>query len=299
MNDILQIEYLKSELENVIRENYNKLYSYVFRITGNHQDSEDIVITSYSIHYTKLYEMDGDDTIIQLKMKTPIPFNIKYDPCSYYKDKTGDYYLHSFDATSVTVEFDYVSSVSGPPAIPGGSIFSSASWDQTTSGDRVRYQLKLNLAQAGIFAGVTSSYSNDGTLSLRFNGYKRGIAGSVIVIDPGHGVGAKTSGKFDPGAIGQVVEQSINISVARKLRDKLSAMGATVYMLPTDTTEIQTVNRASYARQYRPDMFISIHCNAVAGAPNTGGSESYYFMPFSQPLAYLLNNSVSSYFAIV
>jgi len=238
--------------------------------------------------------VENTDTILQLKMKTPIPFNIRYEPCNYYTGSGGSYYVNNFQATSVTLEFDYITGVSSPPSFPAGSIFSSASWSTTTYNDRPRYQLKLNLSQNGIFAGVTSSYSSDGTLTLRFNGYKRSLAGMVFVIDPGHGLGAITPGVFDPGATGQVVEEKENIAMAKILTAKLTAQGATVHMLQTDTTQINSYTRSSYARQFSPDMYIAIHCNSASA--DARGTEAFYFTPFSQPLANSVSSSVASYF---
>jgi len=232
------------------------------------------------------------DTVLKLKMNTPIPINVKYQPCSYFSGSSGAYYINNFVASSVVIEFDYITNVGEPPTFAEGSIFNSASWTTTDFNGRTRYQLNLNLTRAGMYSGLTSSYSSDGILTLKFNGNNKSLAGSVIVIDPGHGVTA--SGGYDPGAVGQVVEQKINIAVARQVAEKLKAQGATVYMLPTDTTYLNTATRSDYARQYNPDMFIAIHCNSASAGVR--GTEAFYFMPFSQPLAKAVSNNISSYF---
>jgi len=78
MNDILQIEYLKSELENVIRENYNKLYSYVFRITGNHQDSEDILQNAFLNAYKNLSKFKNQAKLYTWLFRIVINESYKY-----------------------------------------------------------------------------------------------------------------------------------------------------------------------------------------------------------------------------
>ncbi len=238
--------------------------------------------------------MDNSDTVIKLQMNTPIPFSIKYNPTNYYTGGFGNYYVKNFTATSVVIDFDYLSNVSGTPSMPSGALFNGASWSSYESGGQMKYQLKLNLSQAGIFNGVTTSYSSDGTLTLRFNGYNNSLAGAVFVVDPGHGMTAK--GIIDPGAVGAVNEHTINWIVAQKLTAQLQAAGATVYMLPTHTTYIDSFQRSSYARQYKPDMYISIHCNAVSGnGEGIRGTEVHYFMPFSQPLASGIVNNLASF----
>jgi N-acetylmuramoyl-L-alanine amidase len=117
------------------------------------------------------------------------------------------------------------------------------------------------------------------------------LSGARIVIDPGHGKGALTSGVWDPGAVGHVTEQVINQSVSIILEQKLTAMGAIVYRMPTESQQIMTINRADVARSFNPDLMISIHCNS-AGASATG-TEAFYFQPFSQPLARYISNNVA------
>ena len=101
---------------------------------------------------------------------------------------------------------------------------------------------------------------------------------------------------FDPGAVGHVLEQEINIALSRKLTERLQAAGAIVYMLPTDTTYINLYDRSEYARQYNPDMYIAIHCNSVSKGEGVKGVEAYYFTPFSQPLASLVSENMADYY---
>ena len=54
-----------------------------------------------------------------------------------------------------------------------------------------------------------------------------------------------------------------------------------------------TAQRASIARQYNPDLFLAIHCNAAGESAR--GAEAYYFTPFSQPLADRISARIGSY----
>ena len=124
--------------------------------------------------------------------------------------------------------------------------------------------------------------------------YLEKYQGKVIVIDPGHGYG-KVAGKLDPGSIGNVTEQSVNLAVAKVLEKKLTAMGATVVRLKTESEFILTETRPTVARSYGADMFISLHCNAALNQ-QAHGVEVYYFTSFSQPLAKYINDNLSNYY---
>ncbi len=96
-----------------------------------------------------------------------------------------------------------------------------------------------------------------------------GLAGKVIVLDPGHG------GK-DPGAAGDTTkEKDLTLSTAKKLKTKLEAAGATVYMTRTGDTYPTLDARVQYSKNKKADIFISIHINA--GSSSANGIETYYW----------------------
>ena len=79
----------------------------------------------------------------------------------------------------------------------------------------------------------------------------------TIVIDAGHG------GK-DPGCIGKggTKEKVIVLSVAKKLKDKLSAAGFNTYLTRSGDTYLKLAQRASIGEQKHADLFLSLHANA-------------------------------------
>ncbi|MCC6551385.1 MAG: N-acetylmuramoyl-L-alanine amidase, partial [Ignavibacteriaceae bacterium] len=99
----------------------------------------------------------------------------------------------------------------------------------------------------------------------------------VVVIDPGHG------GK-DMGAVGanKTIEKNINLAVGLKLGkliNKYLPEVKVVYTRKTDTF-IELHKRGKIANDAGGKLFISIHCNSVAGkkkAPN--GTEVYLLRP--------------------
>lgn len=98
-----------------------------------------------------------------------------------------------------------------------------------------------------------------------------------IFVDAGHG-------GTDPGAVGNgVTEQSVNLSVARRLANLLRAGGYEVMEYRTTTTEnvlpgksADLTNRARMANNWGADYFISIHTNSSPN-PAANGVEAYVY----------------------
>ena len=236
---------------------------------------------------------DGTDTVIKLKTAVKTPFSISYGGLSYSDGDNGNYYVSSFDSSYITITFDYVTSVSsGDIAFPDSAAFTSGKWTTTESGEMKQAKLTLSLRQNGVYGGVTATYDSSDNLVLRFNGCRNSVNGATIVIDPGHGYTGKS--EFDPGAIGHIKEQEANLAIAKYVEQMLSDAGANVIRLKTESQTYVTEYRASEARQYNPDLFVSIHCNA-AGGESAHGAEAYYFTPFSQPLAKYVSAALGSY----
>lgn len=96
---------------------------------------------------------------------------------------------------------------------------------------------------------------------------------STVIIDPGHG-------GSDPGAeAGGYQEDDINLSIAYKVRDKLSAAGYNVIMTRSSDTHVSLEARVDIASRTTnggiPALFVSIHCNSFDN-PESNGTQVYY-----------------------
>jgi N-acetylmuramoyl-L-alanine amidase len=87
-----------------------------------------------------------------------------------------------------------------------------------------------------------------------------------ILIDPGHG-------GSDPGAVaGIVTEKDVNLALAKETKDILLKFQDVDVQLTRDTDINMTLaERVGISASWKPDLFISIHCNAGGGT----GMESY------------------------
>ncbi len=106
------------------------------------------------------------------------------------------------------------------------------------------------------------------------------LTGKVICIDPGHG-----GWKF--GASGQngLQEGTACLGMAQQLAAALRESGATVLMTREADQYVSLEERWGFANNQHVDLFISIHCNAMAKRGTMTGSETYYCTPQSMELA--------------
>lgn len=243
--------------------------------------------------FVKAVGNSNGNSYLKIHLDYKSTFNVTA-PVAFVDQADGPYGVSSYSPTKVEIVFDNVTSVTKLPDFNSCSLFSAGSWDTVERNGVPKFRLTLTLRQAGIYSGCGAYYDENGDLMITFNVPTASLSGKVIVIDPGHGYG-KVAGKLDPGAIGNVTEQSVNLAVSKILEQKLTAMGATVVRLKTESEFILTETRPTVARSYGADMFISLHCNSVTNE-QAHGVEVYYFTPFSQPLAKYINDNLVSYY---
>ena len=112
------------------------------------------------------------------------------------------------------------------------------------------------------------------------------VAGAHVVLDPGHG-------GSEPGAVGPsgLREKDLNLDIARRVRDRLAAQGATVVLTRDLDVRMTLATRGAIARSLHPLAFVSIHHNAAPiGRSSTPGTELYHQLadPQSRRLSGLL-----------
>jgi N-acetylmuramoyl-L-alanine amidase len=94
----------------------------------------------------------------------------------------------------------------------------------------------------------------------------------VIVLDPGHG-------GIDEGAHAATGEAEKNVALdfALRLRDKLEQSGKYhIEMTRSDDTFVALTDRVHFARAHRAQLFISLHCDALArGEGDAQGATVY------------------------
>jgi len=128
-----------------------------------------------------------------------------------------------------------------------------------------------------------SLQTGDDGLTVLFGQFD--LAELRVVVDAGHG-------GHDTGAIGRtgVEEREVNLDIARRVYQKLLAMGVSACMTRTDEASVrpwapgnrdeqrqELLARCSAANGIMADLFVSIHANAHRGNPyEHRGTETYY-----------------------
>ncbi|MDE7194318.1 MAG: N-acetylmuramoyl-L-alanine amidase, partial [Oscillospiraceae bacterium] len=281
---------------------YIKNYSgdYIITTSGKRFAASDVTtFTDTGLGYNSLVVKEignsGGKSFIKLHMDYKASFNVT-TPVVFFDDLDGPYGVSNYNAPTVYITFDNITSVTGLPSFDYCSMFSGGKWEVIEENGIPKFRLALTLRQAGIYSGCGAYYDENGDLMLTFNVPTGSLSGKIIVIDPGHGYGmAGKPDTLDPGGVGNVTEQSVNLAVSKLLEEKLTAMGATVVRLKTESEYILTDTRPIVARSYDADMYLSLHCNSVENT-EAHGVEVYYFTPFSQPLASAINSGLVSFY---
>lgn len=229
-----------------------------------------------SLRVNSVYGSDGELTI-RLSSTWKVPYTIHLENQEYYTRNSKEFYVSDFTATAVSFTFSYTGSATGSIDCSQSDVISSASW--SVSRDSQTATLYMPFRQQGVFYGYSLSYEGGETV-LTIKGRPKALAGSVVVLDPGHGYD-------DPGATGiggAVKESDINILVAYQVKDALEAQGVTVYMTRYGDNDINLEGRKIFARTVKPDLFVSIHSNASENTSSIGTS-AFYYKPYSMSLA--------------
>ncbi len=101
-----------------------------------------------------------------------------------------------------------------------------------------------------------------------------GLAGKLIVVDPGHG--GRDTGAVDAFRTRQVYEKDIALAIARRVRDVLIQNGATVLMTRNSDILPSVESRPLFANEHHADYFVSIHCDSAEAQNARSGTAVYY-----------------------
>lgn len=103
--------------------------------------------------------------------------------------------------------------------------------------------------------------------------------GAKVVVDAGHG-------GYDPGAIyDDRQEKDITLQISRKVKQYLEEAGVTVYMTRSEDRFVALAERVEVSNTIEPDVFVSVHANALPTNPHMEGLQTYYTHSKSKKLA--------------
>jgi len=219
------------------------------------------------------------------------PFNVdligqKYTASEGFNG--NDWGVASYNATGLEITFYHTSGYSGAVSVGSFPLVASAEWSKDTAKNTVT--LRLMFKNAGKFYGW-QAYYDGGDLVIRLRPKPpSSLSGAVIMLDAGHG-GADSGSPLEASHATLKHEKQFNLLLANKIRDKLQAAGATVYMTRTGDTYVSLEERTRQARQRNPDMFIAIHTDSTETA-SPSGTSAFYYRAFGKPLAKAVHDRI-------
>lgn len=231
--------------------------------------------------------VSGGELKITLSEKWKVPYDLTYTPQDYYHGYRKNYNVTSFTASVIEFTFHYTSSAFGTIDTSGCDVVSSAYWSVNESAKTAKLIMPLK-AQGGYY-GSSVEYDANGNMVITVNRKPVGTNGAVVMLDAGHG-------GSDPGAAGlsdQVRECDVNLLVTYAAMDELKKMGVTVYLTRYGDDKMLLEERKAVTRSIKPDLFVSIHSNGSEN-PESKGTSTYYFKPFSFRLATNIYNELLS-----
>ncbi|MEA5010598.1 MAG: N-acetylmuramoyl-L-alanine amidase [Angelakisella sp.] len=184
---------------------------------------------------------------------------------------------------------------SGIASVPTGQskLFGSAS--VTQQGDDT--VIEFTLAQGKSLWGYTIEYA-DGVTTL-YCKYPATLSGNanlplsniIVALDAGHG--GVDSGALGPTGQSGPMEKDITAATALALKRRLQSLGATVIYSAPGEGKTNLTARMQPAHDQKADLYLSLHCNSVAGnGLKPSGTEIYYYEDIAKPFAQVLQKNL-------
>ncbi len=150
------------------------------------------------------------------------------------------------------------------------AIFSSSYRDGTVNGVQVYFLYPMLIKNGEPYISEVDFLTCLDPLLRYKTPVKLGM--KTIMIDAGHG-------GSDPGAInGAHKEKIYTLQIAKRLQTQLEKLGFRVIMTRTGDTYPTLQERAALCKKYKPDLYISIHCNSSTNK-TPAGIETYRAVP--------------------
>ncbi|MBI2995730.1 MAG: N-acetylmuramoyl-L-alanine amidase [Candidatus Melainabacteria bacterium] len=217
---------------------------------------------------------DEDETIIEISATKPMKYN--------------SYFLQNPDRLAIDL-LNILPPESPLPRFTSSPLVSGIRVGRAASGIEAT-RIVIDLAKQNIDYKIDPSLlGNKLKIKLNINKEREEIArraGIKVIIDPGHG-------GYDIGAsYGGFEEKDINLVISEKLKKQLEEFGIKVFLTREDDSFLSLAERVEITNSIRPDVFISIHANALVTSRKIRGIETYYWSMQSQKLAYYVHRSI-------
>lgn len=219
------------------------------------------------------------------------PVTVKCKPLKYWRGYSQyAYNISSFNAEYIEIKFYHANEFYNSALLQfdEASIFSHS--ELYSAGDD-NLILRLYLKNAGQFYGFRILRNDNQQLVISCKKRQNGsLQDKVIMLDAGHGGLSMTGTAVTDNTLS---EKIVTLAIAQKTKEMLESKGATVLMTRTMDTSLTLEERCVLMRKYNPDIFVSIHCDGT-DTESDAGTHSFYFRPYSMPLAEEINKALAS-----
>ncbi len=218
----------------------------------------------------------SDSTEIIFPLQVPVPIAIQQG------DDTITLTLHNTTAQTDTIKLN------------NDRVIKRLDWEQVTP-TKIAYTFHLKTQQQWGYdvrykgTSLILSLRHPPKLSIRKNQPLQGIK---ILLDPGHG-GNESGAKGGSG----YPEKAINLLISQLLKQKLTDLGATVYLTRETDIDVSLQDRVKAIQELKPHMALSIHYNALpdsGDAEKTQGISTFWYHPQAHNLAVFLHNYLTA-----
>ena len=107
-----------------------------------------------------------------------------------------------------------------------------------------------------------------------------------VVLDAGHG-------GYDPGALYDGhAEKDITLAITKKTKALLETAGVKVFMTRSEDRFLSLAERVEISKSISPNMFVSVHVNALATNSAMDGLQTYYYSDSGYELAKVMHKEI-------
>ena len=234
----------------------------------------------------------ADSTDIYFKTDWMIPVNIELKPQTYYLNTQGrPYAVEQLECEYLEITFYYTNITNGNIDLSSSKCLSSFEW---STGENCSV-LRLYLKNPGFFYGYSFTLDSDGVYKLSVNNRPATQGVKTVMLDPGHG-GEDDSGTYT--TVSGIYEKDVNLAIAVRTANILTSKGYNVIFTRTTDTRVTLNDRNLLARQSKPDVFVSIHCDGDSDS-TVSGTHVFYYYSYSSPLSASIYNKMVAYYQSV
>ena len=249
------------------------------------------VLPKNRVFVNRVDDSSPASTDIYFNMDWFSPVTVKCCPQEYTTGyQSYSFNISEFTAQYVDVTFHYTGDFYNSSLLTFDAASPFSRSELYAEGDE-NLILRLYLKKTGQFYGfdLYKNEQNQLVLSCKKHG-TASLQGKVVMLDPGHGGLSMTGTAL---ADDSVAEKTVTLAIAQKTKQMLESKGAKVLMTRIMDTPLTLEERCVIQSEANPDIFVSIHCDGTDSIAEAG-THSFYFRPYSQPLANAINQSLAS-----